>query len=61
MALDARLLEILVCPACHGAVEEKERRKVLVCTDCGLQYPIQDGIPVMLVDEATPSGRRSES
>ncbi len=58
MALDDRLLEILVCPSCRGSLEHKERRHVLVCTDCGLQYPVRDGIPVMLVEEATPSRRR---
>lgn len=58
MALDERLLEILVCPDCHAAVEHKERRHVLVCTGCGLTYPVRDGIPVMLVEEATrPRGR----
>lgn len=56
--LDEDLLAILVCPDCHGDVEHKERRKVIVCTQCGLQYPVRDGIPVMLVDEAEPSGRR---
>jgi len=56
MALDERLMEILVCPACHGDVEHKERRKVIVCTACGLQYPVRDGIPVMLVEEATGTG-----
>ncbi len=58
MALDERLLEILVCPSCHGSLEHKERRRVLVCVDCGLQFPVRDGIPVMLLDEATPSRRR---
>ncbi len=50
--LDERLLEILVCPACRGDVEHKERRNVVLCTACGLRYPVRDGIPVMLVDEA---------
>ena len=59
MAVDERLLEILVCPDCHGDVEYKDRRKVIVCRSCSLQYPVRDGIPVMLVDEATHSrGRR---
>lgn len=57
MALDDRLLEVLVCPDCRGSLEHKERRKVLLCTACGLQYPVRDGIPVMLVDEAKPSRR----
>ncbi|GGI03922.1 Trm112 family protein [Egicoccus halophilus] len=59
MALDERLLDILVCPACQAGVEYKERRHVVVCTGCGLQYPEREGIPVMLVDEAT-RGRRTE-
>lgn len=57
MAVDERLLEILVCPDCRSEVEYKDRRKVIVCTGCGLQYPVKDGIPVMLVDEATRSRR----
>jgi len=54
VALDERLLAILVCPACRGAVEHKERRHLIVCTECGLRYPVRDGIPVMLVEEAAP-------
>lgn len=58
MQLDEQLLEILICPDCHADVEYKDRRKVIICTGCGLQYPVRDGIPVMLVDEAKPSGKR---
>ena len=60
VALDERLLEILICPNCRGEVEYKDRRKVVICLgECGLQYPVKDGIPVMLVDEAKPPSRRS--
>jgi uncharacterized protein len=59
VALDERLLEILRCPACHAEVEHKERRHLVICTGCGLQYPVRDGIPVMLVDEANRSAGRS--
>lgn len=59
MAVDERLIEILRCPDCGGKVEYKERRKVLVCFDCGLQYPVKDGIAVMLVDQARPSRGRA--
>lgn len=52
VAIDERLLEILVCPACRGPVEVKERRQLIVCTACDLRYPVRDGIPVMLVEEA---------
>jgi len=54
---DDRLLEVLRCPACRSGVEYKDRRKVVLCRDCGLQYPIEDGIPVMLVSRAKPSRR----
>lgn len=48
--IDRELLEILACPACKSPVVQQQDR--LVCTGCGLRYPIRDGIPVMLVDEA---------
>jgi len=54
--MDARLLEILCCPAdpggvpCHGALEEQPGG--LRCRACGLLYPVEDGIPVMLPDRA---------
>ena len=54
MPLDQRLLEVLVCPGCRGEVEYKERRRLVICTKCGLRYPVRDGIPVMLVEEAEP-------
>lgn len=56
--VDPVLLDVLVCPDCRNAIEYKDRRKVVVCTGCGLQYPVIDGIPVMLVDQAKPSRRR---
>ena len=56
--IDPRLLKILVCPKCHGDLEHKDDR--LICTQCGLRYPIRDGIPVMLVEEAEPSKSAEE-
>lgn len=50
-ALDPRLLEILACPLPHHAPVAVDGDEV-VCTECGLRFPIRDGIPVMLVDEA---------
>lgn len=55
--IDERLMEVLRCPDCGGELEHKDRRKALLCQECLLQYPIKDGIPVMLVEEARP-GRR---
>lgn len=50
MPLDPRLLEILCCPACQGDLLEQPEG--LLCQGCGLRYPIEDGMPVMLVDRA---------
>ncbi|MFA7265342.1 MAG: Trm112 family protein [Candidatus Nanopelagicales bacterium] len=52
--LDPKLLEILACPADHHAPVTQEG-DVLVCTECGLRFPIRDGIPVMLLDDALPA------
>ena len=52
MRIDASLLEILLCPACRAEVRVDEAAEELVCTGCGLAYPVRDDIPVMLVDEA---------
>lgn len=52
LGLDPWLLEVLACPACHAALRVDEAASELVCTGCGLAYPVRDSIPVMLADEA---------
>ena len=52
MALDKKLLEILVCPKCKGELEYDEERSRLTCNACKLAYPVKDDIPVMLEQEA---------
>jgi len=47
------LLEILVCPACKQALEYRQSPETLKCTQCRRVYAVKDGIPIMLVDEAT--------
>ncbi|MEP6851894.1 MAG: Trm112 family protein [bacterium] len=57
MPVDAELLAILACPSPdHAPLREEQRgtADVLVCTLCASVYPIRDGIPVLLVDDATP-------
>ena len=54
MTLSAQLLEVLVCPRCKGALDYRQAEASLVCGRCALRYPVRDGIPVMLIDEATP-------
>jgi uncharacterized protein len=50
--MDAKLLEILVCPICKGPLVYKKAAKELICKPCRLAYRIKDDIPVMLEDEA---------
>lgn len=50
--LDAKLLEILVCPACKGELTVLPDHGALDCAACRLRYRVEDGIPIMLVDEA---------
>ncbi len=50
--IDDALLAILACPACQGSVALKDNK--IVCLKCGRRYPIKNGIPVLLVDEAEP-------
>lgn len=50
--MDGKLLDILVCPLCKGPLLYKKSQSELVCKPCRLAYPVKDGIPVMLEDEA---------
>ena len=50
--IDRSLLEILVCPLTKGPLAYDRARQELVSVQAGLAYPIRDGIPIMLVDEA---------
>jgi uncharacterized protein YbaR (Trm112 family) len=51
---DPRLLEMLVCPLTRGTLTYDSARNELISTKAGLAFPIRDGIPIMLVDEARP-------
>ncbi|MCB5188413.1 Trm112 family protein [Methylobacillus caricis] len=50
--MDTKLLGLLVCPVCKGSLQYKKTEQELVCKPCRLAYQINDGIPVMLEDEA---------
>ena len=55
MSLSPELLDILVCPKCKGSLEHREQpEEDLVCQSCRLVYAVDDGIPIMLIDEAKP-------
>jgi uncharacterized protein YbaR (Trm112 family) len=64
MALLSPLLrEVLVCPLCRGQLEEDEPRSLLRCSKDALEFPVRDGIPMMLVntDEEKRSGGEEEN
>lgn len=50
--IDPTLAEVLVCPADKSELIEDEKEQRLECTECGRRYPVRDGIPIMLVDQA---------
>ena len=52
--VDPKLLEILVCPVTKGPLEYDAEKQELISRQAGLAYPIRDGIPIMLRDEARP-------
>ncbi len=49
---DRRMLEALVCPVTHGVLEYEAERQELISKNAALAFPIREGIPVMLLDEA---------
>jgi hypothetical protein len=56
MPIDKELLNILACPKCKGDIHLTETKDGLVCDACQLLYPIKEGIPNMLIEEAISLG-----
>ena len=56
MPVSQELLDILACPKCKGTLSLSESKDALDCAACNLRYRIEDDIPIMLIDEATPIG-----
>ncbi len=52
MTLDETLRKILGCPKCNGALHYEPKQETLTCAPCGLRFKVEDGIPVLLLDEA---------
>jgi uncharacterized protein YbaR (Trm112 family) len=59
--IDTKLLEILACPACDDRPPVRLEGDWIVCTVCARRYPIRDGIPIMLVDEAVAPEQANNS
>ena len=52
------MLDIIVCPKCRAGLRADDAASELVCTGCGLAYPVRDNIPVLLIEEARqPEGQ----
>jgi uncharacterized protein YbaR (Trm112 family) len=58
--VDPKLLEILACPNCHGGLRHNRVSQQLICDSEGLAYPIVDGIPHLMVQEATPTPSQTD-
>jgi uncharacterized protein YbaR (Trm112 family) len=58
--MDPKLLEILVCPLCKGPLHYQKSAQELICKADRLAFPIRDGIPVMLEEEARRLGETEE-
>lgn len=57
MSLPPDLLAVLVCPKCRGALEVRGGGpEALRCGACQVDYPVRDGIPILIVDDAVPVG-----
>jgi uncharacterized protein YbaR (Trm112 family) len=54
--IDPRLLEILVCPQSRGPLRYDKDRQELVSTQARLAYPVREGVPILLIDEARELG-----
>lgn len=52
--MDKKLLEILACPICKGLLHYDQTKELLICKYDKLAYPIREGIPIMLEDQAQP-------
>jgi uncharacterized protein len=59
--MDPKLVEILVCPLCKGPLAFRREAGELVCKADRLAFPVKDGIPVMLEEEARPLGADEEA
>jgi uncharacterized protein YbaR (Trm112 family) len=55
VTVDETLLALLACPACRGELELGRDGAALACRGCGRRYPVREGTPVLLVDDAAPA------
>ncbi|MGP0629321.1 Trm112 family protein [Nitrospina sp. 32_T5] len=61
MAFDKELLDFLVCPQCKGDLQLSPNEDGLLCGACKLKFPIRDGIPIMLMNEAEDTSKADDT
>lgn len=54
MILNTKILDVIACPICKGKLRYDKNQHILVCKFNRLSFPIKDGVPIMLVEEAQP-------
>jgi len=61
MSIPDAIREILACPKCRGALRDESTvsGSALICDACGLSYPVEEGIPVLLIERASSLGAGS--
>ena len=50
--MDKKQIELIACPECHGKLDYDKSTQELLCKKCDLAFPVEDGIPVMLIEKA---------
>uniref|UniRef100_A0A7C4U6M9 UPF0434 protein ENV67_02490 n=1 Tax=candidate division WOR-3 bacterium TaxID=2052148 RepID=A0A7C4U6M9_UNCW3 len=50
--MEKKLLDIIACPKCKGDLFYDEKKDILICKKCSLAYPVKDGIPILIIEEA---------
>ena len=61
MSISKELLNILACPKCKGEIQLTDKEDGLTCQPCQLKYPIEDDIPIMLIEAAIPLSTQTTS
>lgn len=61
MTVNRDLLNIIACPVCKNALERDPGEEALICPVCAVRYPVRDGIPLLLAEQAKPLDPQPES
>jgi len=61
MSLSKDLLDILVCPKCKGQLDYRDDEERLICAACRLAYPVENDVPIMLIDQAHTLDKQDRS